>query len=565
MTGSIRIKTKGMRNPFWAVLRLQFKVQYHPGKITQSLGFDESTRQYAYIYLGLLALAFVPFTGMVFKFSNALTRELVRANQPGLAVTSAVMAGQLIVVFFGLGHLMSSLYYSNDLEQLQSFPLAPWQIMYSKVAVVYAGQLAVTLFIAAPLLITLGINLGSVLYWPLALLVFLLIPAIPLAIGLFLVVPVMKVTAGTRRRDMLRVLLGLVFVVLMFAFQYLNANMVRYGPETLMAQLMEKDGLVNAAAGYYPVLKWAAWALTGEDAGRRLLGLALYSGVSVGLFNLVISLSQGWFLGGIATATGAPAKKKDITKDGAIVARARGVTRSLVLREHRIVTRTPNFLLTVLLNLLILPVFAVTLYLTGGEELGTFLDMVLGVQAKDLVVLVMIGIHGVATGLNQVASTAVSREGRMFWMSKLIPVAPKVQMRVKLIYSLLFALAQLLILAGAGTWLFRLGLERFVILMVLGMLVSAPVSIICLLNDLYRPRLNWTEPQQAMKGNFQTMVAWLLSMLYLAVVAFVVRGFYLLGLSAIWLYTILGTLLMISAYGFLSWLDHAAESQYVKL
>src|SRR5690606_16787748 len=240
-------RAKGVRKPFWALLRMQFKVQFNAAKVAESLGLDDNKRRQVYLYLGLMALAFVPFTVMVFKYANMLSQVLVQANQPGLAVILAVMAGQLVVVFFGLSHLMSSLYYSSDLEQLQSLPLTPRQIMYGKVGVIYAGQLAIMLFVAGPFLITLGIHLSSALYWPLALVIFLLIPAVPLGIGLLLVVPLMILTAGTRRRDMFRVLFGLLFVAVIFAFQYLNTNMIRYGPDTLMARLMEKDGLVSVA------------------------------------------------------------------------------------------------------------------------------------------------------------------------------------------------------------------------------------------------------------------------------------------------------------------------------
>ncbi len=138
-------------------------------------------------------------------------------------------------------------------------------------------------------------------------------------------------------------------------------------------------------------------------------------------------------------------------------------------------------------------------------------------------------------------------------------------MRAKLIYSLLFSLAQLAILAGAAIWFLKLDFVRSVVLIALGILVSAPVSIICLLNDLRSPKVNWTEPQQAMKGNFQTLVAWLFSLLYLGILVLVTRGFLLLGLSIRLLYAVLGVLMAVSSYGLLTWLDSAAESVYPKL
>ena len=169
------------------------------------------------------------------------------------------------------------------------------------------------------------------------------------------------------------------------------------------------------------------------------------------------------------------------------------------------------------------------------------------------------------TGLNQVASTAVSREGQMFWFSKIIPVPPRTQMRAKLAYSLLFSFVQLVILAVVGMLFFEFDLSRLIILVVLGVLVSVPVSSICLLNDLYRPKLNWTEPQQAMKGNFQTFVAWLFSMLYLGILVVVTRGFYLLGVSYKWIYCILGALIAGSSYLLIYWLDQVSETRYAQL
>lgn len=122
MTTAIRgFKRKGTRKPFWALVRMQLKVRYNPGKLVESLGMDESKRQYGYLYLALVALAFIPFTVMLFRLADSLTLELVRANQPGLAVVIAVLAGQLTVVLFGLSHLMSSMYYSSDLDSCSRF------------------------------------------------------------------------------------------------------------------------------------------------------------------------------------------------------------------------------------------------------------------------------------------------------------------------------------------------------------------------------------------------------------------------------------------------------------
>jgi ABC-2 type transport system permease protein len=565
--GITGLRAKGQGKPFSSLVQMQFKVEYSSAGLAEKIGLDKDKSKYTYAYFALLALAFVPFTTMLFKFANVMSQAFISVGQPGLAVIMAVMAGQVFVVFIGLSHLMSSLYYSRDLELLQSLPLTPWQIMSGKILVVYAGQLLFALATAAPFLITMGVNLGTFSYWLPALIVFLLIPAIPLSVGVLLLVPVMKVTARSRKRDLFRVLFGLVFFVFVMVFQYLNMNMTRYGPEALMAKVMEKNGLVSAAAGVYPVLKWAAWALTGQGAGQRLLGLFLYAGVSVGILNLVIFLSQRWFLGGMGTGEVSVKKGRvsGLSKKQMVFTKPKSPLSSIMLRDHRILVRTPNFFLTVLMNLLVLPIILLFGYIGGGQELAPLIEMGLGAGARDVVTLIMVGIHGMFTGLNQVASTAVSREGRLFWLSKAIPVAPRIQMRAKLAYSMLFSLAQLLILGIVTVMFFGFDPGRFLTLVVLGILVSIPVSTICLLNDLYRPKLAWTEPQHAMKGNFQTLVSGLFSLLYLGVIGIVVRGLNLLGVSYTWLYAVTGILVIASTYPLVYWLDQVAETRYGEL
>jgi ABC-2 type transport system permease protein len=561
------LRAKGQGKPFSSLLKMQFKVEYSSVGMAEKIGLDKDKSKYTYLYFGLVALGFIPLTVMLFKLANVMSSALISVGQPGLAVIMSVMAGQVFVVFMGLSHLMSSLYYSSDLEQLQSYPLTPWQIMSGKVLVVYAGQLVFALLTAAPFLVTLGVNLGDVSYWLIAPVVFLLIPAVPLAVGVLLLVPIMRLTARSRKRDLFRVLFGLVFFVFIMIFQYLNMNMARYGPEVLMAKLMERNGLVTAAAGVYPVLKWAAWALTGETAGRRLIGLLLYAGASAGIFNLVVSLSQRWFFGGIGAevATGRKRPVSSLSNKQVSFARPRSPLFSIMLRDHRILVRTPNFFLTVLLNLLVVPLILLFGYIGGGQELGPLIEMGLGAGAKDIVILIVAAIHGMFTGLNQVASTAVSREGRLFWMSKAIPVAPRTQMRAKLYYSLLFSVAQLAVLCIVAAMLLGFDPARLLILAVLGILVSIPVSTICLLNDLFRPKLNWTEPQQAMKGNFQALIAGLFSMVYLGIMVIVIRGLSLVGISYTWLYAITAILLTVSTYPLIYWLDQVSETKYAEL
>ena len=462
---------------------------------------------------------------------------------------------QILVLLIGMSHLMSTLYYSDDLETLQAMPFTSAQIMASKVLVVYLVQLVFTSFFALPMYINLGVRMGTVLYWIRALLVHLATPAIPIALSLLAVVGIMRLTRGAKNRDMFRVVFGLLFFVFIIGFQYLNTNVTKYGPEAISSLLFERNGLIQIMAGYYVPVKWAANAVTGLTFDQQGLGLLLFVGISYILLSRVIAFSQKWFLGGVDFAV---ATKKDAPKGAkkgvsGYTVKSRSPYAALLMREHWILTRTPNFFLVALINLFTFPILLVVLSFSGSE-LSVLMDYIKSGDLINIVVLGAVGFHGVITGLNQIASTSLSREGRLFWFSKILPVSPKDQLRSKLGYSMLFAAIQLVILAAVFTFLVRIGIFHLLILIFMGLLVSWPVTCICLLNDLYFPKLKWTEPQQAMKGNFQTLIAGLISGVYLFAIGFIVKLIYPWGNTAL-IYAVPFLILLVSGF-VLQWLLH---------
>lgn len=559
------LRRKGVGRPFWALLRTQLKVEYGAQKLAESLNLGQK-RGRTYLYLGLIALAFLPLLALMFKVGTVLAEQCTALGQPGLPVLLAVMAGQAMVLLVGISGLMSTLYYSDDLESLQAMPLLPGHIILAKVASVYAAQLVFSTLAAAPFLIPLGIQLGGLGYWLRAALVNLAVPALPLAVGLLGVVLIMRFTGRSKKRDFFRVVLGLFALVFVMGFQVLNMNMTKHGPQAILESLLQKDGVVQLIARNYPPLKWAADALTGRTPGAMALDLGLFVGGSVGLLLLLSYVSQIWFFGGITRDVPATSEKKRKAASKGFVAKARSPELSIMMQEHRVLTRTPGFLLVALSNLLVVPIIlVVSVFGTGsGSELPQLVSTLRVGGAWDLILLGVVGIHGALVGLNQIASTAVTREGGNFWFSKTIPLKPSRQVRGKLWYSMAFAGAQMLVFLPVVGYLLRPAWYELVLIALLGTLVSWPVSQICLINDLFHPKLKWSQPQQALKGNFYTLVAWLFSIVYLALFGFLVRFARkaCACLSGLWLYLPLALLVAASGLLLQRWLGGVADLRY---
>ncbi len=560
---------KRRRSPFGSLLHTQMKTEYGFQGLSDKLGLGKHTRS-AYLYLALMALALAPIEYMLFSFAKALSEQSVMIGQPGLPVVLSVTAGQGLVLFFGISGLMSTLYYSDDLELLQAMPFSAKQIMLAKVSVAYVAEMLTAAVVALPFFISLGTEIwfASHFYWLSALIVTVLIPAIPTAIGLLAVVAIMKLTGRSKRRDLFRVIFGLAAFALVMVFQYLNMNLTRYGPEHMMEMLMERNGLIQALAGYYPPLKWAAWGLTGNSIGQRLGGMGLFIWVSVAFLYGTIVVGQRFFFGGLSLSTSAretKARKKPEAVELRLDTKQRSPVLAMFWREHKLLTRTPNFFLVALTNLAIVPILLLVSSFSASTTGMGSLQSIKGMLPIEVLVLGAAAAHGLVIGMNQIASSSISREGPMFWFSKAVPLSPKRQVRGKLLYAMSYSAVQLVILLGAAQVLLGLGIENLAPIAVLGILVSWPVGIIGLLTDLAMPKLNWTNPQQAMKGNFGTLLASLFVALYIGALFLVTKLLYP-GLLKGWaLYGVMAALVGVSGRLLQASLDSVSGVRYTKI
>lgn len=581
-----------VKSPFYSLVSMQMKVNYGVQGLAEKLGLGKKDK-YAYIYFGLIALAFIPLMGQLYSLGKVMAGQLIAIGQPGLQVVTAVLAGQFLVFFLGVSSVMSVLYYANDIETLLAMPLKPGHIMLAKVAVAYSAELLMALIITGPFLVALGVQMAVPEFWLYMALLEIAIPAIPLALSLLATVLIMRVTRGSRRRDQFRVVLGLIFFAVIMGLNYVNSSMVARGPEETMRMLMERNGLLRAAAGYYPPLRWAAQALTSATPLNRLGALLLFLGASFGALGGVAALTENWFLGGytgdVATSGAKALRRRRYfgsrdarrrpeeageeglsgARDGdagvpSLVFRARRPAVAVALRDHYMLVRTPNHMLTVLINLLVFPMI---ITLTAVTSQGQIPFLVSGATGRllDVMTLIIVAVHGFIVAGNQVASTSVTREGRAFWASKMIPVSPREQFMGKMGYNLLFAALQLLILLATSALILKVDWVHLAVIAVLGTLVSLPVTAICMMNDLYSPKLNWDNPHQAMKGNLGTMIAMLFSLAYLFLVGLAVKAMLSAGLTMQAVYGVSAVVLLVSGLVLLKTATSWAERRYAEL
>ncbi|MGI6604720.1 MAG: hypothetical protein ACOX2S_06750 [bacterium] len=543
---------------FWSTFRLFFISTYFTWR-----GKGGRWEKQAILWL-LLALAFLPLMRILFAMYQGVYAAGVMLGTPDLILLLAAFAGQSTVLVFAVPYLLSAFYYTDDLLRLASLPLAQWQLLGPKFALVWLNEVLTLLIFVGPAYLVYGLSANpSLLYWPLLLLLLLLLPTLPLALAALFTIALVRVTNLPRHRDLLQVVGGLTGIVLALGLQTL---IIRSGNDPGLAvqdALVKASHLVKILSRRVPPAALATQTLTAAGSVSGLLAFILFALVSLAAVAVFGLIAQYWFWHSFLAGQEVTLKRERRgRKTGRRGARQRGPLAASFLREVRLFLRTPAFAFNGLLSTVIVPIIIIFPMLVQGT-LGSIRTLVQsGPSASPIAGLILAAAVAFSASMNQVTSTAVSREGKLFFWSRVLPLSPCIQIQAKLLFGLFilalnalvwFLLAHLVVgipgvyaVGGAG----------------IGFLASVATASIGLLVDLYRPHLDWSDPQRAMKGNFNALIASLLGWLLLGLGALLSYLLLRLFHSLVIVYWVAAVFFVLASLGLYAFLLNQAESLY---
>jgi ABC-2 type transport system permease protein len=482
----------------------------------------------------LVALAVISLAPILYYYLGLLKfiyNLLAPLGQQSALLTLGLMAGQLLILVFGLFYVISAFYFSRDLDLLIPLPVRPFEVMLSKFTVILANEYLTVALLVLPLLVYFGIlDKSGPGYWLEAAVIYALLPVIPLALVSVIVLALMRFVNLGRRKDALMVIGSILLIGLAISLQFWLNRSTRLEPnsEALVKFFSSPDSLLQQVGSRFPPSIWATKALAGGLSASGLTQLFLFAGVSLFLLIGLASGAEALFYRGLVGLTeiarrGRRLSRADMARK---ISSGRRPIRALFLREWRLMNRTPIFLLNGILTVLIVPIVILVLSTAGsrGSDLGALLKMLSSKSALPAV-LASAAFMTICGSLNGTASSAISREGSQFWISKVIPVSPRDQVAAKFLHS--YLVAALGIAAASAVLFWRFGVGPGIAVLALGLALAATFSLTAagLAIDLARPLLDWINPQKAIKQNLNVFIAVLVDLGFLA----------LLGAASSWL------------------------------
>jgi ABC-2 type transport system permease protein len=502
--------------------------------------FKEKKDRWLVPLVGVALLGVVPmFYGLVLLVHNVYL-VLRPMGQERALLSFGILAGQLLVLLFGIYYVIAAFYFARDLDLLIPLPLRPGEVMASKFAVVVINEYLTVAAVVLPVVITLGVvSRAGAGYWVNAVLVYLALPVIPLALVSLAVVALMRVVNVSRKKDALILVGSLVLIGVSVAVQVglgrsagghgQGAGGVQATAESLAAFFTSPNSLLNRVGAFFPPSIWATRAVAGGFGGEGLAYLALFLGVSIGLFVAMVALAEKLFYRGVIGLGETTGKKRRLSRDemSRRVSSGRRAFAAVFGREWKIMNRTPIFLLNGVLVSVLLPALFVLMASVdtggGGGDTMSLLKMLM--ESNPLIVILGAALFMTICGsINGTASSTFSREGAQFWISQVIPVAPREQAVAKFAHSYLVATLGVVTSAVVAGVFLHVKAAHLAVGSGLALVAGVFLTAVGMIIDLARPLLDWTNPQKAIKQNLNVLLALLADAGILTAVFFGVKA-----------------------------------------
>ncbi|WFA09936.1 hypothetical protein [Tissierella sp. Yu-01] len=550
-------------NKLFSLIKTDLNITFGLSSILYS--FKAKKQRWQIILFGIAMLSLIPTYILMIRALGTFYDAFRQIGQQSYFLLMGFLGSQLIVFFFGLLYVMSKYYFSNDLVHLLPLPIKPSHILTSKFITIMVSEYLTSLPVFLPFVIIYGIKgRAGLLYWFYSLLATITLPILPLVLASIVIMVLMKYTNIKGKRDLIRTISSILFIVLMLygqlKIQNLAQKAILEGEDFYFNLARDANLLVKNLGLVFPPSMWGALSLANFDELLGLTNIMMFVVTSIIGFLLMIFLSERIFFDGLignieVTATKGKGKRKDLDKVSSVTKPYLAIAK----KELIMLFKTPIYLMNSVGGVIIGPIIIVMSVVSGDQSMEPVTQLLYG--NMDIVVLGAIGMIGALGILNSVGATTFSREGKHFWIQRTLPIKPAAQIMGRVLASLVIQVIGAVILIGSMLFIIRLDFISILLIIIIGLIASIPMTQIGMIIDILRPMLSWSNPQQAMKQNLNVLIGMGVGALYGGLLFLLVK--FMFSKIDIWMvYSVLTVVLLISIFIFFTILKKLIEKQF---
>ena len=499
------------------------------GKDGQKKKLKKSKGLYVlFIFLYLIIMISMFFMSMGIGFS------LIPAGLDWLYFTILNIITFLVGIIGSVLSTAQALFRSKDNEFLLAMPIPPSKIVFVRMTTVYLMSFLYESVVLVPAIIYYFIagspSVLSVIFCILSLFIMaFLITAFSCGAGWL----VSLIATKLKNQKIVLTVLAIALIGVIYYFQFNASRMI--------------TSLVENAETIAQNIKGWGYPLYAPGLGMtgNVLGFLLFLAITAVLFGIAYYAVTKSFA---KIALTKAEEKSAIFKSSDI--RTSGLSDTLFRRELKRFTASVAYMMNAGLGLFFLLAVAVLVFIKTSDIRTAMASIGQGYPWIDQVApVVMACAVCVLTSFCMMASCTISMEGKYIWIYQSMPIDPYRIFRAKMGLHIVLTGAPALLAVLAVGIAVRASIVQFICMIVFTIMFIILTAAFELMLDLKRPKINWTNENQAIKTNITVFVDMLIGFLvpgalgsiYLALVPFIGPELYLV----IWIAVFAGLTLLI--------------------
>lgn len=457
------------------------------------------------IFLSLILTIYI--IGLFGVVALSAITEIARTEAGYMVMIQLFLGMGIFLLIFYMVAFMSAIFYSNEVKMLMTLPIKRENILFAK-----------------------ALSMGLIFYIIFGIYVsFVYIPYAKAGFNdLAKILPVIMLVIGSVNFE-----IAVITIVVSVVMRYLNQfRSTKYifqvvGFTLLMGFSIGIQFVVNSAVtknlavsnGIEKVAKWVPQIFFLKVILEKNLGIAMITGILALVLGSVIlyifsKVSTGFVFKAINLENSKDSHKKHV-KAGANTKES--VAKTLMKRDLLNIVKTPIYIFNIGIGGLLIVVFGAfgifsSVKTTGAIPkfgvLADFVDSILNTPAEEIIISAgaFFLLASIVSLTSNTALTSFTREGRQIWLTQTLPISAKEQVKGRVRASMV--LQGLNMIPALLLVFFLVGFRPMTAVgalfgLFIGMFFIANLAMIV---GSIKPKLDWDNPQQAVKRNGTVMV-----------------------------------------------------------
>ena len=488
----------------------------------QTMGNNKSKLGMAFLYLFLI----VYLGGIIGFLSYNVIDGLISIQQEAVFIGLILLMTIGFTLFQSIFSSINVLYFTKDSEYILPLPLKPSEIILARTNVIIIMEYIVELIISLVPLIIYGVMTGAgVIYYITMLIALILIPIFPVLLISTIVMFVMsfsKIVRNKNRFQLIATVIVLIFsIVPGMSFSTFDEEITQ---EQMIQLVMQANGLVDLIKGYFPTLAPLTTALTTTSLFEVLISILETIGISFIALIIYVFIAEKIYFKGLVGNLFSGNKKKgkvDLSKNNF---RNSKLYKSYIGKEFKLLFRNPIFLMQCLVPAVLIPIIMIGIFALNFKDISQEeLQEITSLIPTDtlVVVSVILGIIQFFFMFSYISITAISRDGNNAVFMKYAPVSLYKQYMYKIAPNYIINTIMIILTLVMLQYFLKMPLITLALIFVISMVMSALQSILMLIIDLKKPKLEWDSEYAVVKQNMNLMYPMILSLVNIGVIVLV--------------------------------------------